>query len=58
VCGVKEAKYRCPGCETSTCSLTCVKEHKKELKCDGIRKKVAYVPVAKMTDLHLLSGML
>ncbi|KAJ9582027.1 hypothetical protein L9F63_003610 [Diploptera punctata] len=38
-----------------TCSLSCVKIHKKELNCDGVRNKVAYKHLSNFTNLDLLS---
>ncbi|XP_012269747.2 box C/D snoRNA protein 1 [Athalia rosae] len=55
VCGRKNAKYTCPKCEVRTCSLDCVKIHKKELSCDGIRDKTKYVHIKEFTDLDILS---
>jgi len=33
VCGVAEAKYKCPRCAKRTCSLNCVKAHKQADEC-------------------------
>lgn len=55
VCGENSAKYTCPKCEVQTCCLKCVRIHKKELECDGIRDKTKYVPISKFTNLDLLS---
>ena len=57
VCNDQEAKYTCPRCEVKTCCLTCVNTHKKELRCDGQRNKVAYKRISEFTNLDLLSGM-
>lgn len=54
-CG-KAAKYCCPKCSTRSCSLPCVKQHKKKEECDGVRNKAAFVSLADFTDLNLLSG--
>eukprot|EP00049_Salpingoeca_infusionum_P026505 m.26096 g.26096 ORF g.26096 m.26096 type:complete len:451 (-) comp8786_c0_seq1:3731-5083(-) len=32
---LSEAKYKCPGCSRRTCSVGCVKAHKKQFQCDG-----------------------
>uniref|UniRef100_A0A131Y8R1 Putative box c/d snorna protein 1 n=2 Tax=Ixodes ricinus TaxID=34613 RepID=A0A131Y8R1_IXORI len=53
-CG-KPAKYCCPKCTTRSCSLPCVKEHKRRQECDGIRDKTAFLPLSEFTDLDLLS---
>ncbi|CAD8075076.1 unnamed protein product [Paramecium sonneborni] len=36
MCG-KPDKYKCPQCETKTCSLDCCKKHKQIYNCNGIR---------------------
>ncbi|MFT7801573.1 box C/D snoRNA protein 1 [Arapaima gigas] len=54
-CGVEEAKYRCPACLKHSCSLPCVKKHKSELGCTGVRDKTAYVPLSKFDEMNLLS---
>lgn len=56
VCNAVEAKYTCPKCEVRTCCISCVKIHKKELECDGIRDKTKFIPKNQFTDLDLLSG--
>ena len=58
VCSVQDAKYRCPGCDVISCSLECVRTHKKETECDGVRKKSQFVPIGKFSDLEMLSGEL
>lgn len=54
-CHTQPAKYTCPRCGIRTCSLTCVKSHKIDFDCDGIRDKTAYVPLDNFTVIHLLS---
>ena len=57
ICKRNRAKYRCPRCETVTCSLLCCKAHKR-LKgyCDGIRDKTKFVPMEKITSMDIASG--
>lgn len=55
VCGSGNAQYKCPRCEVKTCCLSCVKIHKKELKCGGDREKTAFIPMAKFDSLAVLS---
>ena len=57
MCKNNAAKYRCPRCETATCSLKCSKSHKK-LKnfCDGIRDKTKYVKLKDFSSIELVSG--
>ncbi|XP_038601225.1 box C/D snoRNA protein 1 [Tachyglossus aculeatus] len=54
-CGSEEAKYRCPRCLKCSCSLACVKKHKTDLMCSGIRDKTAFVSKKEFTDMNLLS---
>nr|XP_037269453.1 box C/D snoRNA protein 1-like isoform X1 [Rhipicephalus microplus] len=53
-CG-KPSKYCCPKCSARSCSLPCVKQHKKIGECDGVRDKTAFIPLDGFTDLDLLS---
>ncbi|XP_043860933.1 box C/D snoRNA protein 1 isoform X2 [Dromiciops gliroides] len=55
ICGIEEAKYRCPRCMKCSCSLACVKKHKTELTCNGIREKTAFVSLKQFTEINLLS---
>lgn len=55
VCGKEEAKYRCPRCRKYSCSLPCVKKHKMETTCTGVRDKTAFVSLEEFNELHLLS---
>lgn len=58
VCEKQTAKYRCPGCGVQTCCLSCVKQHKTESGCDGVRNKTGYVGMKQFSDMNLLSGEL
>lgn len=58
LCGKVQWKYKCPRCDKKTCCLACVKQHKVETNCNGIRDKTAFVKMKTMTDMHLLSGMM
>lgn len=55
VCGVNQAKYTCPACSIKSCSLSCVKSHKKCQGCTGIRDRAAMVLKEDMDNLTLLS---
>ncbi|KAI8390914.1 uncharacterized protein BYT42DRAFT_554878 [Radiomyces spectabilis] len=44
ICHLHAWKYRCPRCSMRTCSLDCVKAHKKENNCSGERSKTHFVP--------------
>lgn len=54
VCQSVDARYRCPGCDTRTCSAACVKQHKSESGCSGERDKTAFVPLSQFDELKLL----
>ncbi|XP_004480959.1 box C/D snoRNA protein 1 [Dasypus novemcinctus] len=54
-CHTEEAKYRCPRCMRYSCSLPCVKKHKTELICNGVREKTAFVSIQQFTEMNLLS---
>lgn len=58
LCQEKDWIYTCPRCLAHTCSLKCVKQHKKEAACSGERDKTAYVPLQKYTETHMMSGKL
>ena len=55
ICEDKAAKYKCPKCQFSTCSLKCVQLHKVENNCDGIRDKSRYIPKDKIADIDIMS---
>ncbi|MED6294941.1 Box C/D snoRNA protein 1 [Characodon lateralis] len=55
VCGSEEAKYRCPACFTHTCGLLCVKKHKDDSGCSGVRNKTAFVTLSHFDEMALLS---
>ena len=38
VCSINQFKYKCPRCHIKSCSLYCVKKHKKERDCSGKRE--------------------
>lgn len=55
VCNLNSAKYTCPKCEVKTCQLECLRIHKKELNCDGIRDKTKYIPLKQITESDLMN---
>ncbi|KAL5012537.1 hypothetical protein ScPMuIL_011088 [Solemya velum] len=55
VCQKQTAKYRCPGCGMQTCCLACVKQHKADITCDGVRNKTGYVGMKAFSKMNLLS---
>lgn len=55
VCRTNKARYTCPACGVRSCSLSCVKSHKKCEGCDGIRNKASLVLKDDMDNLTILS---
>ncbi|XP_022070658.2 box C/D snoRNA protein 1 [Acanthochromis polyacanthus] len=55
VCGSEEAKYKCPACLTHSCGLLCVKKHKEDSGCSGVRNKTAFVTLSHFDEMTLLS---
>ncbi|XP_051233169.1 box C/D snoRNA protein 1 [Dicentrarchus labrax] len=55
VCGSEEAKYRCPACLAHSCSLLCVKKHKEDSGCSGVRNKTAFVTLSQFDEMALLN---
>lgn len=51
VCQQCPSKYRCPGCERQSCSLSCVRTHKTQFGCRGKRPHpgTTYLSVAQLT---------
>lgn len=60
ICDLSVYHYTSWSKKTSSlfCSLPCVKKHKTELTCNGIREKTAYVSIQQFTEMNLLSGKL
>ncbi|XP_069792476.1 box C/D snoRNA protein 1 [Narcine bancroftii] len=54
-CGVTEAKYRCPRCMIFSCSLLCVKRHKAERGCTGVRDKTSFTSLSDFSEMQLFS---
>ncbi|KAM3619148.1 uncharacterized protein V6R79_003733 [Siganus canaliculatus] len=55
VCGSEEAKYRCPACLAHSCGLQCVKRHKQDSGCSGVRDKTGFVALSHFDEMALLS---
>jgi len=53
ICKTNKWKYTCPKCLMHTCSLVCVKTHKKDFNCDGKRDKVKYVSMNEYNENNL-----
>ncbi|KAJ7949104.1 Box C/D snoRNA protein 1 [Quillaja saponaria] len=54
-CKSNPSKYKCPGCSIRSCSLPCVKAHKKRTGCTGKRNHTEFVPISQFNDNLLLS---
>lgn len=48
ICHMREPKYKCPRCFANTCSLPCVKKHKKWSSCNGERDPTVYMPPSQL----------
>lgn len=55
VCNYSDAKYTCPAtnCQIKSCSLVCSQNHKKELKCSGVRNKTEYKQIKQLNETDL-----
>jgi len=54
VCLKNKAQYKCPACGCMTCSVKCVKEHKKRDKCNGQKPTLDYLSVNQMNEFTLI----
>lgn len=54
-CVERPYKYRCPACDTRTCSLACSKAHKQHTGCTGKRSRTEMVTLSDFTERQLLS---
>jgi len=58
MCHLLESRYRCPACAMRTCSVVCVRRHKKETGCVGVASKAAsFVPKNDYAESHLRSDL-
>ena len=57
VCALAAAKYTCPRCAVRSCSLACVRRHKRDTGCNGQRDKTAFVSIKQMNTNHLVSDL-
>eukprot|EP00960_Hanusia_phi_P004731 137613-Hanusia_phi.AAC.1 len=55
MCSKTEAKYTCPACFKKTCSLECVREHKRQFSCSGKRDVAEYKNLSEFRDADLQS---
>ena len=44
ICHLNEHKYTCPACGVKTCSINCVKRHKRQTECSGLVDQSKFVP--------------
>lgn len=64
ICEISKKKYCCPGCKAFTCSLKCIKEHKKNGRCNGIFKvnkfitKTGFDQKQGIKDYNYLNNMI
>ena len=53
-CNNAGAKYRCPRCDRRSCSLVCIKQHKVDHDCSGLRDRTAHIPIQTMSTEDLV----
>lgn len=53
MCKAHESKYRCPNCGILTWCVQWVRQHKKELKWDGLPKASKFVPINSYNENNL-----
>ncbi|ORY85709.1 hypothetical protein BCR37DRAFT_386092 [Protomyces lactucae-debilis] len=53
ICETAAGRYKCPACNTLTCSLACSKRHKQEKPCSGQRSRVAFIPRSEFNDASI-----
>lgn len=56
ICKEKDWKYTCPRCLVHSCCMTCIKRHKLDTDCSGIRDKTSYVPLREYNESNMMSG--
>ncbi|KRZ12562.1 Box C/D snoRNA protein 1 [Trichinella zimbabwensis] len=50
----KNARYCCPACQARSCSLECVKKHKKLINCDGLACRTRFVPMQNYSTVNFM----
>lgn len=53
VCGSNAFKYKCPACNTRSCSLECVKKHKVTNNCTGVVDLTAYLRKNEISEIEV-----
>ena len=48
ICFTNPPKYTCPRCGCQTCSVACVKIHKKRAACSGVRNPASYLKSSEL----------
>lgn len=43
ICHINQYKYKCPACSTMTCSVECIRRHKKQTDCTGIVDQTRFI---------------
>ncbi|KAF2861011.1 hypothetical protein K470DRAFT_257353 [Piedraia hortae CBS 480.64] len=54
-CYESASKYRCPACNTRTCSLTCFGIHKTQKSCSGTSSPARYIPKQTLRNVDWLA---
>ncbi|EGV64877.1 Box C/D snoRNA accumulation [Yamadazyma tenuis] len=55
ICLESSAKYTCPACTARTCSMECIKRHKKQTECTGKVDQSKFIPKKELaaSALHI-----
>lgn len=55
ICHLNEHKYTCPACGVKTCSIDCVKRHKRQTECSGLVDQSKFIPkkVLSQDESHI-----
>ncbi|CAK7901731.1 hypothetical protein CAAN3_05S07272 [[Candida] anglica] len=55
ICQTNPSKYTCPACEVKTCSLNCIRQHKKDANCTGTVDQTKFLAKKTLSsdDAHI-----
>lgn len=55
ICHLNEHKYTCPACGVKTCSINCVRRHKRQTECSGLVDQSKFVPkkILSQDETHI-----
>jgi len=56
-CNKTVSRYKCPRCCARSCSVICVKQHKKTHNCNGQREKTSFVNLSEFNEGNVVSDL-